>query len=79
MAAKPKTKVKPAPVPVEVDVRISFGIKWFATEAEAMEQHEIERKFGSTFNGGWYHGMPCGRDDSWDKTVNGVKLYACTF
>jgi len=44
-----------------------------------MAQHKIERKMGSTFNGGWFHGMPCGRDASWDKEVDGRKLYACTF
>ena len=81
MAPKPrkKTTVSAAPTPVEVDVRICFGIKWFATEEEAMAQHKIERKMGSTFNGGWFHGMPCGRDASWDKEVDGRKLYACTF
>lgn len=70
---------KAVPTPVETDVRICFGIKWFATEQEAMQQDAIERDAGSTYNGGWFHGMPCGRDPSFDKIVDGRKLYAVTF
>ncbi len=64
--------------PVEVDSRICFGIQWFETE-EAADAYaaEVKRK-GITYNGGFYHGMPCGRDTGWDKEKDGRKLYAVT-
>jgi hypothetical protein len=97
---KPVTEPKPAkaepvkpavPTPVLRDERISFGIKWFLTEEDA--QAYAKAHSGATYNGGWFHGMSCGRDDSWDMEVKawhhdrdkldrsipiGTKLYAVT-
>lgn len=84
--------VKPEiPKPVMRDERISFGIKWFLTEEDA--QAYAKAHSGATYNGGWFHGMSCGRDKSWDMEVKpchherndidrsipvGTKLYAVT-
>jgi hypothetical protein len=59
-------KGKQRPVAARTESRISFGISWFKTEAEADEYSEWIRSIGSTYNGGFYHGRPCGRDPSWD-------------
>ena len=67
------------PMPVEVDVRICFGIAWYATEKEAEAADKESRKQGNTYNGGFFHGMACGREKNWDKEVGGKKLYAVTF
>lgn len=51
---------------VASEQRICFGIRWFATEAEADLYAAHVRKEGITYNGGWFHGMMCGRDKTWD-------------
>jgi hypothetical protein len=67
------------PVPVRIDSRICFGIAYFATEAEAdLYAADVVRR-GVTYNGGWFDGMACGRDRSWDYTdADGRRLYAVT-
>lgn len=82
MVATSKDTFKPypdGPTPVEVDSRICFSIAWYATEAEAKQHDRLARKAGDTYNGGFYHGMQCGRDQTWDREVDGVKQYAATF
>ena len=69
----------PAPQPVDVDVRICFGIAWYASEEDAQKADEVTRKQGNTYNGGFYHGVICGREESWDREVDGKKRYAVTF
>jgi hypothetical protein len=78
--AKAKRATITAPVPVKTESRICFGIAWYATEAEAMEADRIGRMQGNTYNGGWFHGMPCGRDTTWDHVdqKTGQQLYAVT-
>lgn len=67
------------PTPVKRDSRICFSIAYFASEADAHKYHDEVRRRGITYNGGWFHGMPCGRDKTWDHEdpVLG-KLYAVT-
>lgn len=74
-----KTAAPSAPVPVKSESRICFGIMWFKTEADADAAAEQVRAKGYTYNGGWYHGMACGREPVWDYTdpVLG-RLYAVT-
>lgn len=63
-----------------VDIRIAFAIAWFLDEEKAITYDAHVRREGYTYNGGWFHGMACGRDISWDtKTDDGRKLYAVTF
>lgn len=62
------------PEPVRRESRTCFGISWFATEAEADAYAAIVHEQGLTYNGGFFHGMPCGRDKTWD--TDG--LYAVT-
>ena len=64
---------------VEYGSRICFGIALFDKEEHADSYAaEVKRK-GRTYNGGWYHGMPCGRDKSWDgPNKEGGMLYAVT-
>lgn len=51
---------------VKYDSRICFGIVYFATEADADAYALWVRQRGITYNGGYFHGMPCGRDKSFD-------------
>ena len=61
------------------DSRICFGIFYFDNEEDAKVCASRVRKDGRTYNGGWFHGMPCGREPSRDYTdTAGVKWYAVT-
>lgn len=55
------------PTPVKTESRICFGISWFATEEEADRYAAYVREQGITYNGGFFHGRPCGRDRDWDR------------
>ena len=69
--------VKPRPhEPVEQESRICFALMWFATEQEAEEVAAWVHERGYTYNGGWFHGMPCGREKHFDFEKDGRKLYA---
>jgi dienelactone hydrolase len=73
-----KTKEK-LPEPVKVDSRICFSIKYFAAEADADAYAAWVRKQGITYNGGFFHGMSCGRDTTWDHVDPKLgQLYAVT-
>lgn len=61
-----KTKKSVVPKPVLSAQRICFGISWFKTEEDAQKYHEEVQKDGRTYNGGFFHGMPCGRDTGFD-------------
>jgi hypothetical protein len=65
--------------PVKVDSRICFAIAYYAREADAETAAKIVVARGETYNGGFFHGMCCGRDAGWDYVdpVHG-KLYAVT-
>lgn len=64
---------------VRYDGRICFGIAFFDSEESAMEYHEEVRQEGRTYNGGWFHGMPCGRNKQWDtEDESGRMQYAVT-
>jgi hypothetical protein len=73
----PKTQAV-LPDHVAMESRICFGIKWFASEEDAHVYDQYVRKMGWTYNGGFYHGCPLGRDPRFDRTVDGVKRYAVT-
>lgn len=67
------------PNAIDHDSRICFSILWFATEAEADAAHEKVRERRDRYNGGYMHGMLCGRDESFDKREAGeVTAYAVT-
>lgn len=55
-----------AVVAVKRESRICFGISYFATEAEAETYAAQVKAAGRTYNGGFFHGMPCGRDKAFD-------------
>lgn len=78
MAKRKNVTVRPTPV--KTDVRICFGIRWFATEAEAMVEAKAVQAEGATYNGGYFHGMACGRETRFDYVdkVHGP-LFAVTF
>lgn len=61
-----KVKASTAPTPVKIDSRISFGISYFTTAADADAFGALVSARGDTRNGGWFHGMPLGRDAAWD-------------
>jgi hypothetical protein len=58
--------------------RICFGIAWFDSEDEAARYHRHVRNQGLAYNGGWFDGMACGRDKSFDKDGPNGRLYAVT-
>lgn len=60
------------------DVRICFAIRWYASQADAEAANRYVRKQGFTYNGGFFHGMACGRDAAFDRERDGVKQYAVT-
>ncbi len=67
------------PTPVKTDSRICFAIYYFKTEEEAEQYNEYVQERGFTYNGGFYHGRPCGRDTSWDYEDKELgPLYAVT-
>jgi hypothetical protein len=71
---------KTVPVPVKHETRICFSIAWFDSEKDAALYDKHVRKLGLTYNGGWFHGMSCGRDKTWDHVdkTTGRKLFAVT-
>ena len=65
--------------PALTESRACFGLTYFRTEAEAEAFSEIVRARGDTFNGGPFHGMPCGRAREYDGDFGAVGyLYAVT-
>lgn len=67
------------PQPVRSESRICFGVSYFATEADAATYAAYVRSRGQTYNGGYFHGAPCGREPSRDfiDPVHG-QLFAVT-
>lgn len=55
--------------PADIDSRICFGIHFYDSEEKARYATLITKVQGNTYNGGWFHGMPCGRDTSFDYIV----------
>ena len=55
--------------PADIDSRICFGIHFYDTEEKAGVATLITKMQGNSYNGGWFHGMPCGRDTSFDYVV----------
>jgi hypothetical protein len=79
--AKTKKKMdallKVAGTPADSDSRSCFGIKFFDTIEKATAYAEYISLRGDTYNGGFFHGMSCGRDAGFDyKTKDGVQLFA---
>lgn len=76
--ARKKTS-DPVPIPVKLDSRICFGIAYFSTESDAEAYAAHVKAMGLTYNGGFFDGMPCGRDSSRDYTDAALgKLFAVT-
>lgn len=62
------------------DGRICLSIMWFDNEADADEFGRLSTKEGNTYNGGYFHGMACGREGARDYTdKDGVRWYAATY
>lgn len=55
--------------PADIDSRICFGIHFYDSEEKARYATLITQVQGNTYNGGWFHGMACGRDTSFDYIV----------
>ena len=78
MKNKKAPAVKP-PVAVKIDSRICFSISYFASAADADAYSKIVRGQGRTYNGGYFHGMSCGRDTAFDHIDAKLgQLYAVT-
>ena len=77
---KKKTTPLLVPQPVKIDSRICFGIAYFTSKKDAEAYDRYVREQGLTYNGGYFHGMSCGRDATWDHVdqSSGKQLYAVT-
>lgn len=65
--------------PADRDSRSCFGVYYYDSEMKADVASLAVRLRGDSYNGGWFHGMPCKRDKSFDeKNKDGVNLYAVT-
>jgi hypothetical protein len=74
-----KKKTITLPTPAKLDSRICFGIAYFTKEKDATTYAAHVREQGRTYNGGMFHGMPCGRDESRDYVDPKLgQLYAVT-
>lgn len=74
-----KKRAAVLPKPVKFDSRICFAIAYFSSEKDADIYAAHVRKQGYTYNGGWFHGMACGRDKTWDHVDAKLgQLYAVT-
>jgi hypothetical protein len=62
--------------PADRDSRSCFGVYFYDHEAKALVADLGIRVRGDTYNGGFFHGMPCGRDSSFDTAE--PKLYSVT-
>ena len=60
--------------PADIDSRICFGIHFYDSEEKAGYATLITKLQGNTYNGGWFHGMACGRDTSFDYVVTQAHL-----
>ena len=60
--------------PADIDSRICFGIHFYDSEEKARYATLITQVQGNTYNGGWFHGMACGRDTSFDYIVTQAHL-----
>ena len=77
--ATKKTEPKEPVKPVKYDGRICFGIAFFTSEEDAQKYDAYVKQRGDSYNGGWFHGMPCGRDTTWDhKDEKLGQLFAVT-
>lgn len=56
--------------------RSCFGLFWFVKEDDAETYAAFVRHKGLTYNGGFFHGMKCGREKQFDKETENGKLYA---
>lgn len=74
-----RKKADAPPKPVRRDSRICFGIAYFVDEKEADAYAAWVEARGLTYNGGFFHGMACGREKGRDYTdKDGARFYAVT-
>ena len=65
--------------PAKIDSRICFGIIFCSSAADAEKLAKRVEARGDTYNGGWLHGTPCGRESNRDCTdESGTHWYAVT-
>lgn len=63
----------------KTDQRFAFGVAWFYGEAKADEFAQAVYDAGITKNGGFYDGLRCGREKSFDTDGEKGRLYAVTY
>lgn len=60
--------------------RSAMSIAWYSTEAEAQAAAAIVVAKGSTYQGGFFDGMACGRSKGYDEKIAGVTIsFAVTY
>lgn len=82
MAKRTKNVSTPAvqiPTPAKIESRICLGVAYFFTEEDAQTYAKMVHERGDTYNGGYFHGMSCGREPGRDYTDKALgRLYAVT-
>lgn len=63
------TTKTPVPEPDYTASMTCFGLAYFLDEADAITFGKMVSERGDTFNGGFYHGMSCGRSKGYDFNV----------
>lgn len=72
--------IEGAPMPIAWEGRSAMSIAWYSTEAEAQTAAAIVVAKGSTYQGGFFDGMSCGRSVGYDEKIDGVKIsFAVTY
>jgi hypothetical protein len=68
------------PTPVKIDSRTCFGIAYFSSEADAARYAARVKLWDRRYNGGYFDGMPCRRDTTYDYTDPTLgRLFAVTY
>ena len=74
-----KNFVKRPIEPALRESRICFSIAYFTSEKDADRYAEWVESCGFTYNGGFFHGMKCGRETRFDYVDGGIgQVYAVT-
>lgn len=75
----PRKQKRFVPTPIKFDSRICFSIAYFLCEADAQAYAKDVERRGCTYNGGYFHGMACGRETRFDHVdASYGQLYAVT-
>ena len=57
--------------------RVCFTLVWYTNRRVAEKAGQLSRSAGNRYNGGWFDGKPCGREEQFDYVDKKLgRLYA---